>query len=60
MDNLTFKRVRVGLEAAGGTGNPIYQLQQRLGNAVGGEQLVDGCIGGHERQAIGQFEAFLS
>lgn len=32
----------------------------RIGDAVSCEQLVDGCIGGNERQAVGKFEAFLA
>jgi hypothetical protein len=30
-----------------------------LGHGVAGQELVDGQVGGHEGQAIGQFKAFL-
>jgi len=31
-----------------------------LGDGVGDEQVVDGLVGGHKRQAVGQFETLLA
>lgn len=32
----------------------------RFGGAVGGAQVVDGCVGGDERQAVDEFKPFLT
>lgn len=50
--------VEVATGAAQLSQGPLEVL--RFGGAVGGAQVVDGCVGGDERQAVGEFKPFLT
>jgi len=53
---------QIALEVAAGPSQHAQGGLEGLGALDGqrGEQVVDGLVGGHERQAVGQFEALLA